>query len=550
MEVVHPDAEAELELRDYLRVVLRRKWIIAAVVGVVVTSALVASFLQTPLYQGSAQVLLQPRSSETPFDPNTGVRTDPAREVDTEIQVMGSQPIRDAVQAKLGPVPKVSASSVGQTDVIAVRATSADPARAAAVADGYAEAYIEFRRKQAVDGLLQAGKAIQDKIAELQTQIADLDKQVGTGPVDKRTPEQQSADEKRSNFITQQGLVKQTLDKLQVDATLKSGGAQLVTKATVPTSPVSPKPVRNGVLAVLGGLILGVGLAFLFEYLDDSLRTKDDMERAAPGIPVIGVIPAVPGWKSRERPELVSLTDPSSMAAEAYRSVRTAVQVIGLDRPVRTLQVTSPNAGEGKTTTLANLAVSLARAGQRVVVVCCDLRRPRVHEFFGLDNAIGFTSVLRGDVTLAEAVQWVPGESRLVLLASGPIPANPSELLSGRRTVEVLTALQAQADIVLIDSPPVLPVTDAAVLSGRVDATIVVASAKSTTRKELARTAELLSQVDAPVVGMVLNGVTQEAGYGYEYRYRHYGSTEPTEPSRNGHAADPGAVRQGPSGRS
>ena len=131
---------------------------------------------------------------------------------------------------------------------------------------------------------------------------------------------------------------------------------------------------------------------------------------------------------------LVSLTDPKSPAAEAYRSLRTSIHFLGLDRPIRTLQVTSASAGEGKTTTLANLGVALAQSGQRVVIVSCDLRRPRLHEFFGLSNTFGFTSVLLGDVPLSRAIQPVEEEDRLMLLASGPTPPNPSELLGGRRT--------------------------------------------------------------------------------------------------------------------
>src|SRR5439155_23031319 len=133
-------------------------------------------------------------------------------------------------------------------------------------------------------------------------------------------------------------------------------------------------------------------------------------------------------------PQAVTLTEPSSSAAEAYRTLRTSIQFMGLDRPLRTLQVTSPSASEGKTTTLANLAVALARAGQRVVMVDCDLRRPRIHDFFGVSNEVGFTSVLLGEVPLSEAVQEVPGERLMMLLASGMLPPNPSELIASERT--------------------------------------------------------------------------------------------------------------------
>ncbi|HEX2042278.1 MAG TPA: polysaccharide biosynthesis tyrosine autokinase, partial [Acidimicrobiales bacterium] len=353
--------------------------------------------------------------------------------------------------------------------------------------------------------VLAAAQQIQGKIADLQKQLDPL-----------------PAGAQKDTLIAQQALFKQKLDELQVDAALKSGGAQLVAQAQVPDEPFRPQPVRSGLLALAVGLFIGTGLAFLVEYLDDSVKTKDDMGRIAPSIPVIGLIPAVPGWKATDEARTVSLTEPQSPAAEAYRTLRTSIQFLALERPVRTLQVTSPSAQEGKTTTLVNLGVALARAGQQVILVCCDLRRPRLHEFFGLDNGTGFTSVLLGKVPLSAALQPVTQQNRLSLLASGPLPPNPSELLASRRTVDVLTSLQSEADVVLIDSPPVLPVTDALVLSGRVDATLLVAVSGATTRKDAARAIELLSQVDAPLVGTVLNGVTGDAAYGYAYDYGYY----------------------------
>jgi capsular exopolysaccharide synthesis family protein len=172
-----------------------------------------------------------------------------------------------------------------------------------------------------------------------------------------------------------------------------------------------------------------------------------------------------------------------------------------------------------------------------VIVVCCDLRRPRIHEFFGLTNTIGFTSVLLGELPLSAAMQAVPGQPRLALMASGPPPPNPSELLASRRTGEVLLALKSECDVVLVDSPPVLPVTDAIVLSRTVDATILVGTAGRTTKKEYHRAVELLQQVEAPLIGSVLNGVDSDDLYGYGYGYGYYGfgeriSGEVPEPNR------------------
>jgi succinoglycan biosynthesis transport protein ExoP len=520
--VADDQVSSELELRDYLRVLNRRKWTVVVATAVVLGSALAASFLQTPVYQGTAEVLFQPRSTESLFNPNTGQRSDPTRAIQTEIEVLKSGPVEAEVLRKLGRAPAISAGAVGQTDVIRVRARSTDPEQAALVANTYAQSYIDFRRKQAVGDLLAAGQEIQAKIDSLQGQVEPLTQQINTADPKVRPSVEARVQPQIDALVSQQALFKQKLDQLQVDAALKTGGAQLVTPATAADEPVEPRPVRTGAVALVVGLMFGVGLAFLFDYLDDSIKAKEDVERATPGLPVLAFIPSIAGWKDRDETRLVSVTDASSPASEAYRSLRTSVQFLGLDRPLKAMVMTSPGAGEGKTTTLANLAVALARAGQHVIVVCCDLRRPRVHEFFGLSNATGFTSVMLGEAPLSEALQTVRGSSKLRLLASGPLPPNPSELLASDRAVELFESLRKQADTVLIDAPPVLPVTDAAVLSSRVDATLLVATANVTTRKALARAVEVLANVDAPLVGTVLNGVDAEGGYGYGYGYGYY----------------------------
>lgn len=514
-----PQQAVDVDLRSYVRMLARRKWTIVLAAVVVVGFACAASFLQTPVYQGTAQVLLQPRSTESLFDPNSGQRSDPARTIQTEMQVLKSEPVRAEVRRRIGAAGSISARSIGQTDVIEITARSTDPERAAAVANAHAEAYIGFRRKQAVDDLMAAAQEIQAKVDSLQAQIASLTAQINSADPRTRTDVEARVRPQLDQLLSQQSLFKQKLDQLQVDAALKSGGAQLVTPASVPTEPVEPTPVRTGAVALVVGLLFGVGLAFLFDYLDDSIKTKEDLERVLPGVPILGLIPAVAAWKDRTEARLATLNEPTSAPAEAYRSLRTSVQFLGLDRPIQVVEVTSPSAGEGKTTTLANLGVALARAGQQVILVCCDLRRPRVHEFFGLSNAVGFTSVLVGDTPLSIALKQVRGLDRLRVLPSGPPPPNPSELLASDRAAELIGALRRQADIVLIDAPPVLPVTDAAVLSGRVDATLLVVTANVTTQKHVARAAELLGHVDAPLVGTVLNGVDAEGSYGYAYGY-------------------------------
>jgi capsular exopolysaccharide synthesis family protein len=209
--------------------------------------------------------------------------------------------------------------------------------------------------------------------------------------------------------------------------------------------------------------------------------------------------------------------DPRGYAAEAYRSLRTAVRFAGLDRKLRVLQLTSSNLGEGKTTTVANLAVVMAQAGQKVAIVCCDLRRPRVHEMFGQSLSPGFTDILLGEATLSQALRHL-GQN-LYLLPAGGRPPNPSELLQTTRAESMISALAAEFDYVLIDSTPILPVTDGLVVSHSADATLVVVDAKATTRDQLRQTLNLLRQADAPLIGFVLNRVSGGGGGGEAYTY-------------------------------
>jgi len=218
------------------------------------------------------------------------------------------------------------------------------------------------------------------------------------------------------------------------------------------------------------------------------------------------MIPAVPAWRGREQP-LLRRDQPTTPSAEAYRNLAATVQRILPHRPLRSLVVTSPTIGDGKTTIAANIGVVLARAGKTVVVIDCELRRARLHELFGLPNEAGFTSVLRGEAPLSRATQDIPGEPRLQLLSAGPPPMAPGQMLSAQRTMEVLTALQAQADILVIDVPAVEPSGDAAVVASLVDAALVIAGAPGGQAAELARAVDLLDAIDGLVVGVVLNAV-------------------------------------------
>jgi capsular exopolysaccharide synthesis family protein len=251
----------------------------------------------------------------------------------------------------------------------------------------------------------------------------------------------------------------------------------------------------------------------------------------------------VTSWKKRDSAVVASSAEPSSPAAEAYRSLRTSLQFARQARELRTLLVTSPAAAEGKTSTLANLGAVFAQAGERVALVSCDLRRPRLGQFFGVEEGSGLTTVLLGQQTLEQALTPVSGYDCLWVLGAGPVPPNPAELLNGPMVGEIFATLQENFDLILVDSPPVLPVTDAMVLSKYADGTLLVVASGQTGRAELQRTAERFAQAKASVVGIVLNEVSKQSGYGGGYGYG-YGSYQP-DPSlaavsaqANGKASD------------
>jgi succinoglycan biosynthesis transport protein ExoP len=544
-----------LELRDYLRVIRRFKWTIAVTIVLCVAAALALSFREQPKYAAGSRLVITPELAETLLNPtaNSGGNSaqNQARVIATEIQIMSSPRVVEAVTEELGYAPAgVAFSSVPDTDIIHITATGTDPEKVAETANVYAETYIDQSVEQDIDEARAAIDQVQGEVFRLSDEIAVVDSDLAVnppappeegqrGPSDPREINRARLDGQRTSYLLE-------IDRLETAITAtQQGGPKILADASVPEDPINKTPVRNGVAGLALGILLGVALAFLREYLDDSVKTKEDLERAS-GLTVVGLIPELPDWKNRKATPLVAMAQPRSHASEAYRTVRTSLEFLGLDNPITSVQVTSALAAEGKTTTLSNLATTFAKGGQRVIVLCCDLRRPRVHEFFGLDNRVGFTSILLGETPLSDAIQDVPADGLpLRLVASGPLPPNPAELLSSNRAASVIEALHERCDLLLIDSPPVVPVTDALVLAGLVDAVLLVGDSGSTTKRSLGRAVELLRQVDAPLVGAVLNGVGSRTEYGYEYGKEYYAyHAEPTGKRAKARAAANGGGRR------
>jgi capsular exopolysaccharide synthesis family protein len=311
----------------------------------------------------------------------------------------------------------------------------------------------------------------------------------------------------------------------------RPGDVSIVEAATTPDSPVRPKVLLDTILGALAGLILACGLAALLEYLDDTVKSPDEVEAAA-GLTTLGGVARFHRPRSPEAGLIA--TRHRHPVAEAYRMLRTNVQFSTLEQSAQTLLVTSANPGEGKTTTVANLALVMAQAGKRVIAVDSDLRRPSLHRFFGVGNGTGLTTLLLSGEPELDGCLKPTAFDNLWVLPSGPQPPNPSELLGSRRLESVLQTLKQSADVIVMDSPPALAVADASILASRVDGTLLVVDSGHTRAGSLTRAKEALGRAKTNLMGAVLNKLTQRGRDYYYYRY-YYGDAEGHKTRRRRH---------------
>jgi receptor protein-tyrosine kinase len=309
----------------------------------------------------------------------------------------------------------------------------------------------------------------------------------------------------------------------EVGSAAKDAGsvkATVVDPAVYDGDPVAPRTLINLVVAGLLGLLLGVALAVARDLLDNSVSSADDVEKILdrPVLTSVG--------HDGEVAKHPLITDASSHAprVEAFRLLRTNLQFLNLDRTPRSIVISSPLPGEGKTSTAVNLAIALAQTGRRVLLLDADLRRPKAAAMLGLERSVGFTTVLVGRAELKDAIQRHSG-SGIHFLASGPIPPNPTEVLQSNTARGLLDRLAEMYDMVIIDTPPLLPVSDAAILARDVDGAILVVRHGKTSKEQVRQTGQRLSQVDARLLGVAVNmtprrgGRNDDYGYGYEYEY-------------------------------
>lgn len=524
-----------MDLRRQLNVVRHWLWLIVLSVVLAAGAAYVVSSWLPKMYEGRTTLIVG--QSLSSVNPNINDILASQRLSQTFAQLATTTPLLTQVIDQLGlPLRadelrgSVVASARADSTLLTVTATYGDSQTAASIANAIAEQLIAA--SPAVQGESDYAAFVQQQLTATQQQIesvqAELQSLLGLST---RTVEQeQQVDSLQGRLVTLRQTYAQLLGTSSGSA---SNLLSVVDPAEPALTPSSPRVLLNTLLAALLGLLIALGLAYLFDYLDDTVKSPDDVNETA-GLSTLGVISHVKRDKKQsERQMLATLVAPRSPVAEAFRTLRTNLDFASVDKPLRTLLVTSAVPGEGKSTVSANIAVAFAQGGKRVILLDADMRRPTQHRFFDLPNTQGLTTMLRSEDTDLSTVAHQLEEPNLRLIATGPLPPNPAELLGSQRMRDLIARLAGDADLVVIDSPPLHAVTDAAVLAAEVDGTLLVVHAGRTKRGAVRQAAEALERVGAHVVGATINQLTARSSAGYYYRYygEYYAQSETASPA-------------------
>jgi polysaccharide biosynthesis transport protein len=515
-------------LAEYQAIFVRRKWIIIGLTLIAALTAFILTARQSSLYKAGGQVRINTTNIVAAV---TGVSTssafgDPTRFLATQANVARDRKLAELVVAKAGVsgmtpdkfLSESSASAQTDADVLDLAVTDPSAGAATRLATTYAE---QFKTYTAA---LQTAE-INGTLAAVEKQLRPL-----RAAGDTSSPKFQELSTQESLLIAVgRGLAG------NITASPAEGAAK-----------VRPRPKRAAILGGLLGFALGIGLAFLAEALDKGVRSEKEIEEIL-GVPLLGRVPR-PTRRLANENKLVMLEEPIGLHAQTFRRLRTSLEFVNLEREARMIMVTSALPREGKSTTVANLAVALARAGRRVLLVDLDLAKPSLQSFFGFGSDRGFTDVVVKRTSLSEGIRSIAlpgpgrlladpsnngnpptaiattsngrtnGESILNVLPAGTIPPAPDEFLETDRVSAVLEDISGQFDLVLLDTAPLLPVSDVVALSGRVDG-IVVVTRLGIHRRQLEELARQLHNCRAPILGFILTGTRHGDSYTYGYGY-------------------------------
>jgi capsular exopolysaccharide synthesis family protein len=522
-----------------MRALQRWAWLIAALVVGAFVLIYASSSVRTAMYTSVSEVRIAP--------PDSGTK-DP-KFLGNEIYNIRGAGVRQGVSVDLGSdaelVSDVEVKEVEGTDVIAIYVTSSSPEVAQKAANSYASNYEQLRRAQLISSYTDQAEELDNQADAVGEEVATIESEISASP---GAAENESLRQEATGLRSRQTELRLQASDARLQSRLQGDRVRVEKTANLPVFADSPTPLRDAGVAAAVALVFAIGLVFLLEQLDNRIKSPEQVLKASGGVPMLGSISVYSTTRRTTRKFHAAhrtLVPPTSPAAESYRTLATSLRFSSLGKEKSTILITSSSGGEGKTTVTANLAAVLAENGLRVVVVSADLRRPMLGELLGIEEtAKGLTSAMLGDRDLSSCFESVslPSGRSMFVLPSGPLPHEPAVLLGSDMFGTVLEQIKkAGADFILVDCAPVLPVSDPLAASRHVDGVVVVALHGRTKEANLAETVDRLQQLDADIIGVVLNGVPTSGQYAYSnfYGYTSYEPSKPPPPSAS--TADVGA---------
>ena len=536
------------DLRRELRVLWAHRWLVVTTAAILIGLAAAYTFLRTPIYTATATVFIKPTGISS--SDLAGADISKLISPETEVAIATSEEVALIAKEHLGSdattetlLKHVSVNVPIGSQIMEVHYSDPMKQKAADGANAFADGLHGLPRGPSGRGRRRATEGDRDPDQRRPAGDHRNERATRTLPSPVR-PRPGTRTPQLDSLEAQMGLL--TAKQLETFG-INTDPGDVVSPAIPPTAPSSPNHELDLALGLFLGLFAGVGLAFLKHRTDNRLRERQQLEVAL-GAPVLSMIPKVEGWRNRDEAKLITVTDPLSPAAEAYRVLRPVLLAAAAKRGVKVVMVLSPMAGEGKSTTAANLAVVFAQSGRSVALITADLRRPRSHEFFEVASEPGLSEFLGGTATLAEVERRVSAQvgGDLVIYPAGRLRAHPAELLQSRQMQRFLEDQRETFDFLILDCPPVLAVSDALPLIPLSDGVLFVADAESTTREQVSLARDRLLQMGANLLGAVINGLSGSSSGYYDdrYAYTYQPTTSPRTATGRGRSA-PAASRSG-----
>jgi non-specific protein-tyrosine kinase len=521
------------DIRRYIGLLRHWAWLLVLAAVLAGAAAYLLTKQMTPVYQASTTMLINEAPSTKSADYTSIITSE--RLAQTYAQLITTQPILDEVANRLqqgisGEDLKdpISVSTVQDTQLLTVKVRDTLPTRAADIANTLVTVFIEYNNERQAARFVDSKLSLEAQKADVEQQLQQISQSLAElGSDTANRAERDRLESLQAQYRQTLTYLLQSYESVRLAEAQTTSSVTQVEPAAVPVHPVSPRVITNTILASIVGVLLAGGIIFLIETLDDTLRDPEEASRQL-GVPILGFIAR---YTMPDEPP-ITVSEPRAPVAEAFRALRTNIQFASVDRSLHSLLVTSPSPADGKSTVVANLGVVMAQGGRSCVLVDSDLRRPRIHKLLRLSNQSGMSELfVQSQIHLDGSLQKTEVPN-LYVLTSGSLPPNPSELLGSEKMLEILRQIEGQSDLLIVDSPPVLAVTDASVLAPRMDGVLLVVKPGVTKFMAVKQAVEQLRRVGANVIGLVLNEVEfKRSRYYYKsYYYTYYDSGPYTEP--------------------